>query len=123
MDHEVIGIRQSSISCGVLELTRVGTEPEKAMFALGAYLYHPSKGQPAAFGILSDVVGEVFSYILVKIMRNMGFIGIITMFDYEINFKIGNTIYVGVFALFTDLLRSGISTNVSNVLRKARRLN
>jgi hemolysin-activating ACP:hemolysin acyltransferase len=37
------------MSCGILELSRIEEDPHKVLYALASYLYHPSRGTPAAF--------------------------------------------------------------------------
>jgi hypothetical protein len=58
MDHDVINIHSSSMSCGVCEVSRLSDEQDKNAFALGTSFYHPSRGQPPAFVLWSNIVGE-----------------------------------------------------------------
>jgi hypothetical protein len=53
-DNHHVHISSSSASCGLLELSGLTSDPEKILFALANYLYHPSKGTPAAFALWSD---------------------------------------------------------------------
>lgn len=55
MDHQGINIRTSSASCGILELSRISAETDRILFQVGSYLYHPSRGEPAAFLYWSDL--------------------------------------------------------------------
>ena len=55
MDQHHVNISMSGISCGVLELSRIESDSEKVLYALASHLYHPSRGQPAAFVIWSDL--------------------------------------------------------------------
>lgn len=54
MDHQHVQIYSSHMSCGVLELSNMRSEPEKVLFALCTHLYHPSRGAPAAYVAWSD---------------------------------------------------------------------
>lgn len=58
MDNHHVAISNSQISCGVVELSRLESDPHKVLYALASHLYHPSRGQPAAFAIWSDVNGS-----------------------------------------------------------------
>lgn len=53
-DHTHATFYNSHISCGVLELTNIRSDPEKVLYALCTHLYHPSRGSPCAFVIWSD---------------------------------------------------------------------
>lgn len=55
MDNHHVNITGSSISCGVIELSRIESDSKKVLYALASYLYHPSKGTPAVFVIWSDL--------------------------------------------------------------------
>lgn len=55
MDHERVTISRSQISCGVMELSRIGGDTEDVLYAIGSRLYHPSRGDPCAFFVFSDV--------------------------------------------------------------------
>lgn len=54
MDHNRVNIRTSGISCGVMELSGI-TDPEGALYQIAGRLYHPSRGDPVAFLIGSDI--------------------------------------------------------------------
>ena len=58
MDQHHVNISTSVISCGVLELSRLESDVEKVLYAIATYLYHPSRGSPAAFLIWSDLPEE-----------------------------------------------------------------
>lgn len=55
MDHEVVNIRDSYMSCGVMELSRIDDDITKVLYAIGSRLYHPSRGNPCAMFVFSDV--------------------------------------------------------------------
>lgn len=54
MDNHHANFSPSQISCGVLQLYGITSDPERVLYALANYLYHPSRGTPAAFVIWSD---------------------------------------------------------------------
>ena len=54
MDNHHVYISESQASCGVLELSKLGSDPEKILYALSSRLYHPSRGNPSAFVMWSD---------------------------------------------------------------------
>jgi len=51
------------MSCGVIELSSIQKDYEGVLFALASSLYHPSRGQPAAFVVWSDTDLELFNFI------------------------------------------------------------
>lgn len=55
MDHERINIHQSTMSCGVMELSRISEDTADAVYALASRLYHPARGNPCAFFIWSNL--------------------------------------------------------------------
>lgn len=57
MDHTSININTSMMSCGVLELSRI-SDIDRAIYQLASRLYHPARGEPAAFVLASDVHNE-----------------------------------------------------------------
>jgi len=57
MDHEVVNLQSSSISCGVVQISRISDEEgDKVLFAIANSFYHPARGNPPAFAIFSNVV-------------------------------------------------------------------
>ena len=56
MDHESVNIRSTTMSCGVMELSRISDDVEKVLYQIASHLYHPSRGAPCAFFVWSDVV-------------------------------------------------------------------
>ncbi len=58
MDHERVNVSSSAMSCGVMELSRINEDSEGVLYALGSRLYHPSRGNPCACFIFSDIVGD-----------------------------------------------------------------
>lgn len=67
MDDHHVSITQSAASCGILELSRLSSDPAKVLYALASHLYHPSRGSPAAFVMWSDTANSnganLFDYI------------------------------------------------------------
>lgn len=57
MDHGRVTIRTSGFSCGVMELSGI-TEAEGALYQIAGRLYHPSRGDPVAFLIGSDIFSQ-----------------------------------------------------------------
>jgi hypothetical protein len=57
-DHRVIDISNSSISCGITNVSRLSDEQEKNAFALGTAFYHPAHGHPPAFVQWSNLADE-----------------------------------------------------------------
>lgn len=55
MDHARVNINSSNISCGVRELSRLSDEADANLFAIANSFYHPSRGQPPAFCIWSNI--------------------------------------------------------------------
>jgi hypothetical protein len=55
VDHQRVNINTTAMSCGVLELSRIDDEAEAVLYALASRLYHPSRGEPCAVFLFSDV--------------------------------------------------------------------
>lgn len=55
MDNEHCRITNSVVSCGILEVYSITEDPAKVMYALGTHLYHPARGNPAAFILFSGI--------------------------------------------------------------------
>lgn len=54
MNHARVDISNSTISCGVIQLSRISDEIEEALFAIATRFYHAAHGQPPAFTIFSN---------------------------------------------------------------------
>jgi len=54
MDNHHAHFAGSQISCGVLQMYNLGSDPGKILYALATNLYHPSRGTPYAFVMWSD---------------------------------------------------------------------
>lgn len=55
MDHSRVNVNSSGISCGVKELSRMSDEAQENLFAIANTFYHPSRGNPPAFCIWSNL--------------------------------------------------------------------
>lgn len=55
MDHERVNIRDTSMSCGVMELSRINDDIAGVLYGIGSRLYHPSRGNPCGAFIFSDI--------------------------------------------------------------------
>lgn len=55
MDNHHVNVTTSYMSCGVAELSKIDSDIDKVLYALASQLYHPSRGQPAAFVAWSDM--------------------------------------------------------------------
>jgi hypothetical protein len=100
MDHDRVNIHTSQMSCGVAELSRIGSDVKDVLYAIGSRLYHPSRGEPVAFFAFSDVVGEqdTSSSILVDTILNWK-LGSIVCSDRAENPRTGNIIVVYIWAI------------------------
>jgi hypothetical protein len=103
MDHSRVNIDHSSISCGVRELSRMSDEAEENLFAIANSFYHPSRGQPPAFCIWSNLDGKEGTLVnggegtnghrLAKEITSLGF-GKVIKSDPSINPNTGSIIAV-----------------------------
>lgn len=99
MDHERVNIRPTSMSCGVMELSRINDDTEGVLYNLASRLYHPSRGEPCAFFVFSDVSeGETSSLKLVEAVYKYGF-GNTSSGPARENTKTGNVIAVYVWGI------------------------
>ena len=70
MDNEHCRITSSYVSCGILEVYCLSEDPKKVMYALGTQLYHPARGQPAAFIMFSGLFKEGNAPLLAKFITD-----------------------------------------------------
>ena len=97
MDHERVNYSNLSISCGVAGINRISGETEEAVYAIASRLYHPSRGDPAAFLVWSDIVTDSFNP-AVQLARyfNENGLGLVSESSPSENPKTGNIISVFV---------------------------
>ena len=76
MDNEHCRITTSYTSCAILEVFQLSEDPAKIMYALGTNLYHPSRGQPAAFIMFSGLAKGGNASLLAKFITDT-FVGIV----------------------------------------------
>ena len=66
MDHESVNIRSTTMSCGVMELSRIDSDHNRVLYQIASHLYHPARGQPCAFIVWSDIWGELTNSALLR---------------------------------------------------------
>ena len=99
MDHESVNIRSTTMSCGVMELSRIDDDVEKVLYQIASSLYHPSRGQPCAFFVWSDIShGTTSSYRLRDKINKENF-GSVELSENAENPRTGNIIMVYVWAV------------------------
>lgn len=100
MDHDRVNINSSGMSCGVMELSRINEDTEGVLYALGSRLYHPSRGNPCAYFIFSDIIGEgeTNSGKLVKAVNRMC-LGGVTRSEVAENPRTGNFIAIFMWSI------------------------
>jgi hypothetical protein len=60
MDHERVNIDTTRMSCGIMELSRMDdSDTDAVLYAVASRLYHPSRGQPCALALFSDIADGV----------------------------------------------------------------
>ena len=100
MDHDRVNITTTSMSCGILELSRINEDTTGVLYALGSRLYHPSRGNPCAFFIFSDVAdgGDTASSRLCGLIGELK-LGSVTMSPLTENPRTGNIIVTYTWAI------------------------
>lgn len=95
MDHERVSIRTTTMSCGVMELSRINDDIQGVLYQIAGRLYHPSRGDPIAAFVFSDlaVPEPTNSSRLVRNIEKMSFGKVINSEPIE-NPKTGNLISV-----------------------------
>lgn len=93
MDNHHVNISSSSMSCGVLELSRIESDMNKVLYAIATFLYHPARGNPAAVITWSDVQ-DSHGAILHRILDNWKSFGQVYTTPWVENPKTGNQIQV-----------------------------
>ena len=101
MDNHHVTILNSSMSCGVIELSHITADLDKVMFAIANYLYHPAKGSPVAFILWSDVFELSNGYNLyIDLVDNCSrFAASLQRSEQVINPKTGNMIFVCIWEI------------------------
>ena len=122
MDHERVNIHTTSMSCGVLELNRISDDAYGVLYAIGSRLYHPSRGDPAAFIVFSDidpklVETDTTSNRLVQAIRNAG-VGDVTVSIPAENPKTGNIIRVYVWCINHEKFKDWYAKKRVDKMRK-----
>jgi hypothetical protein len=59
-DHDRVRIVSTPMSCGIAELSSI-TDPLGALYQIASRLYHPSRGDPVALILASDIIADVSS--------------------------------------------------------------
>lgn len=94
MDHAVVDICTSQISCGVIQLSRVNRDSwEKFVYGVCNYLYHPSRGSPAAMAVISSTVGDAQLVDWLEELRKHD-LGSVYFGGIAINPRTGNSIWL-----------------------------
>ena len=115
MDHERVNISQSSMSCGVMELSRISDDLEDVVFAIATRLYHPARGNPCACFVWSNLNKNDA---LAQFVRNERF-GIITRIGPTENPRTGNMIYIYTWEIKHDAFKAWYITRRIERLKKA----
>jgi hemolysin-activating ACP:hemolysin acyltransferase len=105
MDHERVNIHTTSMSCGVLELSRISADIEDVLYAIATRLYHPARGEPAAFIVWSDIVTETT---LADVVDTKKFGKMTTSYCMD-NPKTGNPIVVFTWAIYHEPFKAWYS--------------
>lgn len=98
MDNHHVNITPSHISCGIVELYRLESDSRKVLFALANYEYHPSRGNPHAYAIWSDVPDSNGAKLYKEIMAHLPWSKPATMGP-VINPQTGNPIFTYIWAI------------------------
>jgi hypothetical protein len=96
MDHDRVKISSTPMSCGVFVLSGI-TDVNGAIYQIASRLYHPSRGEPVAFLIASDVFDdgvETNTSLLFLEMKRRGLLLQKQISQAAENPKTGNTIMV-----------------------------
>ena len=120
MQHDRVNIYCSHISCGVLELSRISDDRETVLFQVASRLYHPSRGEPAAQIIYSDLFDRnnpSSSQKLSQLISDMKF-GVVYRSDPVENPKTGNIISTFVWTVCHTTFKKWYSEERSKKVRK-----
>lgn len=104
MDHERVNISQSSMSCGVLEISRMDSDAKAVCYAIASRLYHPARGTPAAFIVWSDLAPEPGQYTFADWVNKECF-GAVTKTGVAENPKTGNQIVVWTWRIYHEVFK------------------
>jgi hypothetical protein len=96
MDNHHAQITGSSASCGILEVSHPDADSKKVAYSIASHLYHPSRGNPVAFAMWSDLVESNGAKLAAYLGENFG--GITETSSCE-NPKTGNEIQVFIWTI------------------------
>lgn len=120
MDHARVNATPSNISCGVVELSRMAEDLDDVLFAIGNRFYHPSRGNPPAFAIFSNVTDiETVAHRIAKKIREMG-LGDVFCTEPKINPNTGNPIAVWTWGIKHEVFKKWYyETRINKLKAKA----
>lgn len=96
MQHDRVDISALAASCGIVQISRLSEEQDENLFVIANSFYHPSRGQPPAFAIFSNIADEdTGSHRLHALILHLKF-GPVMVSTKALNPKTGNVIKVWV---------------------------
>lgn len=116
MDHSRVSISNTPMSCAVLVLHGLTSDVEGMLYQIATRLYHPSRGEPAAQIVWSDVYDDLIHPLTRKIIE-AGF-GVITRSGAAENPRTGNFIQTHVWNIDHEVFKAWYSDERVRRLRK-----
>ena len=99
MNHNRVDISEVGFSCGVVQISRLSDEIDENLFTIANYFYHPARGNPPAFVMLSNLADvETNGHRLIDRIGKLKF-GKVIVTSPEINPKTGHIILVWVWTV------------------------
>lgn len=108
MDHSRVDISSTTASCGIVSLSRMSDEPEENLFVIANHFYHPSRGQPPAFVLYSNIMDHdraTSSSRFTEVVAKLG-MGVITRTPSALNPKTGNPIVAWIWTIDHEKLKT-----------------
>lgn len=111
-DHTRINLQHQSFSCGIMSLSGLTTNNyNEVAFAIASRLYHPSRGEPVAYLIWSDLAANTDGTSLNQLsnwMASKGFVSISKSPTAE-NPRTGNIIVVTTLLIHHEVFKEWYS--------------
>jgi len=106
LDHERVNIRNTIMSCGVMELSRINSDVNGVLYALASRMYHKSRGDPCAFFIFSDVWATHTCAEELRKLVGQKNLGDVIMSSVVENPRTGNGIVVYTWAIYHEKFKA-----------------
>lgn len=105
MNHSRVDIQTTSISCGVVQISRISDDLEDVLFAIGTRFYHAAHGNPPAFVLWSNLADvETNGHRITNLIAKLG-LGDVHQTPKEVNPNTGAVICVWIWQVKHEVFK------------------